>query len=48
MTYELWVGRTLYLSTRSNTKAFSMFRRFRNNGQNVQMKFVKDLGEVAA
>ena len=48
MTYELWVGRTLYLSTRSNKKAFGMYRRFRNNGQNVQMKFVRDLEEVAA
>jgi len=48
MIFELWVGRTLYLSTRSNRKAFSMFKRFQNNGQNVQMKFVKDTGSVAA
>ena len=48
MIFELWVGRTLYLSTRSNRKAFSMFKRFQNNGQNVHMKFVKDLAGVAA
>tara|TARA_B100000214_G_C23915118_1_gene603284 strand:- start:80 stop:235 length:156 start_codon:yes stop_codon:yes gene_type:complete len=43
MTYELWVGRTLYLSTRSTKKAFSWYKRFKSNNQNVEMKFIRDL-----
>ena len=43
MTYELWVGRTLYFSTRSKPKAFSLYRRFKFKGQNIDMKLIKDL-----
>jgi len=43
MTYELWVGRTLYLSTRSSKQAFSMYRKFRGKGNNVRLEFVRDL-----
>ena len=48
MTYELWVGRTLYMSTRSIRKAFSLYRRFKINGQNAEMKMIQDSKEAAA
>ena len=48
MTYELWVGRTLYISTRSIKKAFSIYRRFKINGQNVEMKMIQYSKRVAA
>ena len=42
MTYELWVGRTLYLSTRSMTDAFNLFKRFTKNGKAARINFIQD------
>ncbi len=39
--YELYVHKTLYLSTMDNDEAFRVFRRFTGKGYQVKMKFVR-------
>lgn len=47
MTYNLWVGKTLYMSTRDAVRAFTMFKKFQNRGHNASLRFVQDV-KVAA
>jgi hypothetical protein len=48
ITYNLYIHRTLYLSTASSDEAFRVFRRFTGKGHDVKMSFTRSAVRIAA